>query len=288
MKRIFWHLGPSVPKSPGLLFCLALLSRVLVCHAQVTEYDVFASGQWFQTSDNPSFSTGNAYGWFAAGNISLQSSTDADSATLVPGGPSTFALSKDTPTHLSFSTTYYGSRSALEADFPTGATYTYALVGGTYDSSQGTISIPASPPYPSTIPAFANFSSFSAIDPNSATFQWNSWSSAPSSPSGIFFDVRSGSSVVYSTFLQTSATSFTVPTGILQPNQSYSAEVIFSSRLNSGIGTWGSVDALAGWDYRTSADFTTVPEPAESALAVGLLVGAFALVRRFSRSHARA
>jgi len=76
---------------------------------------------------------------------------------------------------------------------------------------------------------------------------------------------------------------------VLSPNHNYTAEVVFSSRLDgavdAGIGTWqgGTPSGLAGWDYRTIANFSTVPEPrATVALTTGALA-LFACTRRLVR-----
>lgn len=257
---------------------LVLGTRATSSSAQVLGYDAFKSAQWFQTTANPEFGAGNAL-WFGAGHVALTSASDAASGSLATQGASSpFALTADGNT-FGFQTGYLPSLAALDAEFPGSQPYAFSIADGNLGSQSGSLAMPANN-FPSEIPVFANFSSFNAIDPHHAAFQWNGWTIPDDSV--IFFTVRDLSDVVvHSTFFTTGQTSYTVPDGILTPGGAYSVEVIFSSRVTTGLGQWQEtgVQSFAGWDNRTAANFTAVPEPASFAAIVALAAGAIAALR---------
>lgn len=272
---------------PAFLAAGTLLGAGKAAATVVLSYETYHSAQWNQTTASPGFNTGNAQ-WFYAARLLTDDELAVTDATVQASTPGAVALTQTSAGELNGSSGYYATQAAFLADWGQGASHRFDVTGGNLAGEFGVINQPASFPYPSTIPVFSNFASFTSIDPSSATFEWNVWSGAPGGPSTSFMTIRQSGALLYSTFLPTSATSATVPLGILLPGSSYTVEVIFSSRVHSGLGNWNddssAAPGLAGFDYRTTADFTTtaVPEPHEWLAIAGTMCLLGALARRRS------
>lgn len=264
---------------------LSLPARATV----VLSYESYHSAAWTQTTAVPAFTTSDA-SWFYSARVVTDGVADATEVSVSTGLGGSITLTPTSPGELNGGTALYPNAAAFQSDWPAGSTHTFEITAGDLAGQFGTITHPGVFPYPGTIPTFSNFSSFAGMNPAAATFQWNSWLGTPGAPSTSFFTIREAGNVVYSTFLSSTTTQLTVPDGILAPGASYTAEVIFSSRIATGLGNWNGnpseAAGFAGYDYRTTAAFTTlaVPEPEEWAGIAMAFCGALALARFLRQS----
>src|SRR5262249_31337687 len=113
--------------------------------------------------------------------------------------------------------------------------------------------------FTSTVPAFAatTFNALPGIDPNQPfTFNFNQLQpNSAAQVEQIFLVFTSSTDANAPTFsVSSSATSFSVPAGSLQPNTVYTVTLRFRGRIN---GTSGSVQTIANSDVQTSVTFGT-------------------------------
>lgn len=254
--------------------------------AQLVNYGSFHAAVWTQTSASPSFDRSNASHFYAA-RIAVTDPGDATAATVTVGSMVVNLSPTSSPGELlGYSTASYppGSDPLFDADFPPGTAYVFSITGGTRTGETGSILHPDPLPWPDTVPVFDNYDSLSAVDADNPTFSWNLWTGAPSYPSAIFFQIWDGPTLVWGDVVPTATTSYTLPPGVLSAGSMYTAEVIFSSRLDGGtVGSWDYhpfAPGLASYDFRTQVEFTAVPEPGAFATLAGLGLISFALLHR--------
>ncbi len=283
---------------PGRYLSGGILVLGLVCPAafgQLALYESFHSAVWHQTTASPSFDRSNAGHYFAA-RITVTDPADATEATMKVGSSVvTLTPVPGSEQQLLGYSSFYGpgNHATFDANFPPGASYDYEITSGSLTGEKGTIVQPDPLPWPDTVPVFADFDNLISpgVDVNNATFSWGGWTAAPSYPSSIFFQIWDGPNSLWIVALPTTDTSYTVPPGVLTAGSMYQAELVFSSRLDSGLGSWqdaGLVEGLAGYDFKTTVDFMAVPEPATFAVVGGSGLVGFALWRkRATRSRGR-
>lgn len=166
------------------------------------------------------------------------------------------------------------SQTTFQTDYPNG-TYTFHMTSSANPSLTQTEAVDNSsvlPPTSDPMLMAASFTALQGMDPTKAlTVSFNTFAGA-NADALIFFAVQnsSGQSLIFDG-LQPNVTQDTIPAGTLQAGAQYSLVLFFS---NAAITADNNGEILM--DTRTTASFSTVPEPA-TALTIALVV---ALLRR--------
>lgn len=231
-------------------------------------------------------------GYFFSSRVFMTNPTDFDGGSLTypgPGSPATYTPVTDaTGTYLNYQTPYYASSADLDAAFPAG-TYTSTATNSMTSASQTTsVASPAADSYPLTIPTLTTASSaaLQTVNPAANTpVNFNSFTPDPASTSSyVFFYIfdSSNDEVYDQSFLPSSTTSVTIPSGTLTPSTDYTYRLVFSDRIDSTNPADGLADEL-GFEYGNDGTLitTAVPEPASLMLAA--LTGMALLRRRAKR-----
>ena len=197
----------------------------------------------------------------------LSNSTDYTTGTLTYGGsgsPATLSyVAPDVALEYGDSN---ASFSALQTLYPSGD-YTFDLTAGTQPESAFSIDY-AGDAYSNTPELTA--SSFSGLQDVSAsrsyTVDFNDFLVNPNAASGaIYFTIDNASgAAVFSSTLDSSATSVTIPGGTLLAGESYTFDLLFDDRIAGEVDGIGTTQF---YDTHTYGTFTTaVPEPSTWAM----------------------
>ena len=249
----------------------------------VTSYDVFKIQYWQQNSGlEPSLDT-----FRAVSRVFVEDQNEFVSGQLNrPNGLPQVELQLNTTTYASpvwLADTDFASGFDMEGEYPDGGDYTFSLDSGGGPPSDFVLPLPAGGLFPDTIPAFSESTRNALLAGPSAgsdlELGFNSFADLTESNLGIssLFDVRVyttvGVQLAYWSGLQSQgANSVLVPGGTLAPGTSYFAQISF---LNSDRfpDEGGVPSGFASYNITTTQSFlTAVPEPAETALGIGLLL----------------
>jgi hypothetical protein len=263
----------------GGLFLSLLLGAKLAQAATVTNYDLFNSAFYSQTTAAQPAAPAD---FLFDSRIFLDAPISGATSNL--HAPNNVDYSMGTSGTIFDHSQSFADQATLSATYPSG-TYTFSLQSNQIspNSQSGTVNLSATPFYSQSVPFFTNFTSLQMIDPNQATaFNWNTFVTNPSAPlSQIFFSIFDNTTnmlVVNQFFADPTTTSFVVPAGTLTAGDNYRASLFFSSRdPNTGSG-FNGINGLVGFDRATDMAFTplaAVPEAGSSAFF--LTTGLFAL-----------
>jgi hypothetical protein len=253
--------------------------------AQVTGYNIFKEDFLDQTDA----STVTSEEWVYTANLELTNATDAEMATVTAPSSTVYSMSGDTVADPAY--VYRGdfvTKSAMDAAFPSGASYTLDISGGTVGSESGVLPVPSESalPYPSAVPEFTDFSGFQNLDPaQSASFTFSGFTNIAGGPNSslLFFNITNiatGATVFSDNFASPATTSVVVPAGTLSSDTAYSADLDYSNRETSGSTGFNGVTPFTGFDYNTSASFSTVPEPSSATMLGLVLAGGLVVAAR--------
>jgi hypothetical protein len=271
------------------VFAVAVLHAMgasLTSHAiadGISFVNSFRNNQYVQTGDGNTVAY--AASFFTVDLIAVNPGDFAAVALTYPGPASPISLDQQVtpPTDFGYQTGAYASQAAMDADFPLG-TYQFDATGGT--------SGPAATSYDYSADAFSqttpyldgtSYSDLQGMDPDvPRPVAFSAMTPDPStSDAFIFFTIYDNNMnmlVFDAGFLSPSTAGSIIPAGTLQPNESYTYELIYSDRVL--VPSPGAeFEAQLGFDLRTTGTFTTVPEPAAieliglAVLALGLTAG---------------
>lgn len=285
-------------KSQSLAVCLTVAgaSAFLTApraDAAVLFYNTFKVESFNQTS---SAQPATAAGFSGFANVNASLATDLSGGEVI-------SLSPLSPMGLTGSNGNYafgmgfGTKPALDAGFPNGATYTFLLTGGTFNGQTASLTAPATDDYSATVPYFTgstyltlqNFNTANAIN-----LLFNAWAA----PGGVntpltFVGINrvSDGSTAYATSGPNTLTSALVGANTLLPSTQYDLDIVYSARLSTANAGFGSATSFSAYDLRTDLLFTTAPaatatpEPA-SVFLMGF--GALVVISISRKSAARA
>lgn len=267
-----------------------LVAAAGVAQAQLVNADVGINPTYEQTGPTTVTSTG---GFFSA-RAFVTTSGDYTGGTLTYGGsgsPATLVYnSGDVGWEFSDSN---GDFATLQGLYPTGG-YTFDLTGGSQGPTSFAINY-VGDTYALNPPELAG-ASYNALQgmnaANPLTLDFNSFvtTGTPNASDIVFSILNSSNAPVYtSPFLPSTATSLTIPGGILSAGQSYTLDLLFSEQV-FGENDSPAFGTTQFYDTHTSVSFSTaVPEPSTWAMMlVGFLGLGYAGYRGSRRKSAAA
>lgn len=251
--------------------------------AAISFVNMFRSDSHTQTGNGNVLTSDGSFltlGLFAANPNDFTSAQ-----TTFTGPPSPAVLTSTIPGIFGYSTGFYPTRAAMNADFPAG-TYTYtATNGSTTDQTSILYSTDA---FPSTVPFLTgtDYADLQGVNPAAPfAFHFSPDTPAPTASEALLFftvfDAVTGDVIFDSGSRPATTTGLTLPANTLVAGKQYAYELIFSDRVT--VASPGAdFDGQIGFDLRTSGTFTTAvaPEPASLLLAAA---GTALLRRRRSR-----
>ena len=243
--------------------------------AQIVSAEVAQGLEYQQTSGGVAAYNGGVNASFTAITFAPSGAFDGGSVSFPgPASPQSFNISGLLDCCGNYGVGYgtgYLAPAVLNANYPTGITYTLtATNSGTLASES--VQIPfLNPLYPSVIPELtaASFNALQNLNPSAAiTIDFNSSPVNPDATFGqVFFtitDVTTNTTVVNDAGLPSSTTSVTVGAGTFAAGDSYGFELIFDNGVQ---GAYGDVATTARSGLRTFGLFTVaVPEPSTWAM----------------------
>lgn len=270
----------------GLLLGIGLLAA-MDGEAEVSGFGVRYTALWEQGNGSPLLTTANATSWSTRIHtvsdlpdrvISAEVYHSGALSPVLIGAKSYDPLEYGFGSFDGYDSAAYPSLSAMSVDFDIGSNYSLFVVEGT-EGESGTLFSPGGSYFPDQVPMFTNPQNFSAINPNAAIFEWTPWAAAPAQVGSVSFTLREANgSLIFrsSPLIPSTAGSKVVDSSYLVPGSSYRAELTFSRLHYDGTGSWqpGDAHGQLEWRYVTSAEFTVVPEPRETAVLISLALGA--------------
>jgi hypothetical protein len=270
----------------GLNLLVGFLS---LAKAQVANFDIFEEDFLNQTGD----STETSSSWSFSARVFLTNPDDASSASVTAPDSTTYSLTSNGASQPTYQYQQgFADQTSLQEQFPSGA-YTFGISGGTLGSDSGTVTLPSNGtlPFPSAIPSFTNFTAFQNLNASQAfTFTFAGFTNLTSgeTSSNLFFTIfdASGDSVFSESFLPSTTTSILLPANELASGEDYTAALVYDNRVTEADAGFdlssGGVNGTAGYDYNTSAAFSTAPAPEPSIWAMLILGGLVSMgLRRF-------
>ncbi|MEX2318125.1 MAG: PEP-CTERM sorting domain-containing protein [Pirellulales bacterium] len=252
--------------------------------ADISIVNMFRNNTFTQVANGNSLTTGPSF--FSASLFPTSPSEYNAVQMIYPGPGSPVNVPAFIPSEYRFQTGFFATQAAMDAAFPTG-TYSF---NATKASGTDTASFNyAGDAYPQTRPyldgnSFTDLRTFNPHQP--LVLQFSPLVPHPAAnPAHVFFSIFEPAANTFAfvaSFLPATTTSLTLPANTLQPKRNYIYELSFSDRVV--VATPGATfNTQIGFQLRTSASFTTIPEPASLALlATGL--GAVALGHLRSRN----
>ena len=243
-----------------LLFAAASAAFALTpaSDAAITFFDIFYTASYTQSTQSPP-TTPDLY-YFATRVISDTPSDLSGAKLSVPPASVLYTLFPVAPGSF-LAVRNYAGEAAMDAAFPAG-TYNFSISGGTLGNASDSIQRVGPLFFSSEIPAFDGatmdrFAAFPADQDVSVDFGGFS-PPAGTNVGTIFLTVfDSNNAVVFNTFDNASAMSFTIPAGTLQPAASYRATLYYSARIETANAGFGSATSIIGCDRATSATIAT-------------------------------
>ena len=266
-----------------------LVAAAGVAQAQLVNADVGINPTYEQTGPTTVTSTG---GFFSA-RAFVTTSGDYTGGTLTYGGsgsPATLVYnSGDVGWEFSDSN---GDFATLQGLYPTGG-YTFDLTGGSQGPTSFAINY-VGDTYALNPPELAG-ASYNALQgmnaANPLTLDFNSFvtTGTPNASDIVFSILNSSNAPVYTSPLPSTATSLTIPGGILSAGQSYTLDLLFSEQV-FGENDSPAFGTTQFYDTHTSVSFSTaVPEPSTWAMMlVGFLGLGYAGYRGSRKKNAAA
>ncbi len=241
--------------------------------ADTLDFRMFNAAEYTQTAAGTAFQ-GYSYEMddITAGSTALNSAT-----VTYPGAGSPATLTQS-PTDPTFFNEYFGpyaSLANLHSALPFG-NYTTTVTNGT-TTLNATINY-AADYFEPTVPALsaASFGAVQDWNPNQAlTINFNAFTpnATTTGEVGTYVTIFGPNSTPFSTFVAPNVTSVTIPADTLAGGTNYSLQISQGGRVVVPQNAQG-ITTEFGFNNDTTIDFTTVPEPAELALA-GLALCAF-------------
>ena len=264
----------------------------------VTSYDILKIQYFEQNSAlQPSLA-----GFRVVQRAFVDSEFDFTSGGLdLPLGLGTVPLQIDTlgySTPVWFADAHFADTLDMESTFPDGENYVFALSNGLDPASEHVLPLPTGGLFPDTIPAFAETTrNLLRARPSAGSdieLTFNSFSDLTDGPNGVssLFEVRVyttlGVQLAFESGPQSlGVDSVTVPGGTLLPGIDYFAQISFQTS-DQFPDDGGTPLGAARYNITTTQNFlTAVPEPAETAIVTGLLLGAGHLLLRPGRRSTR-
>lgn len=238
--------------------------------AEISFFRLFKTQSFDQTSNAQPTTLAIASG---DATILYNDVNDFSSAQVNSTSPlSPMALTPSTTGAVSYGQ-YFATTGDLDTDFPDNTIYAFGISGGTLGTDAAALNTPAASIYASQVPYF-NGTTYDQLQGMDSTSPFSFTFDGYAAPVGgntplIFFSILrdSDGALIYSDSGPNTQTSFTVPANTLAPGTAYTADLVYSSRIDTPNAGFNGATAEVGYDLRTNLGFTTaVPEPASICL----------------------
>jgi hypothetical protein len=249
--------------------------------AAISFVNMFRSDSDTQTANGNALTLDGTYVTLALVSRNPNDYTSAKATFTGPASPALFTASD--PSTFGYSTGFYPSRAAMNADLPTG-TYTYSATKAAATDTT-TVNYTADA-YSSTLPFLTgtDYSKLQGMNPAVPfAFHFSTDTPAPATnEADLFFtvfDAVTGDVIYDAGFLPSTTTGLTLPANTLVPGKQYVYQLIFSDRLIAAS-PGADFNSQIGFDDRTTGAFTSgaTPEPASGVIT--LTVAGITLLRR--------
>jgi hypothetical protein len=257
---------------------LALFFMQMEVQADIYWYDVVKEDFYSQTSNS---SPTSPYAHRVQSRIFFDQSGDLTQAQTTYGGsqsPINYDVIDSAGTAIYYSPTYINS-TQRDADFPSGAAYSFSVSGGTLGNATASLQTGSLQLFSSTIPYFNGntFDRLQNLAPNSSfLFTFNAHAVNPNAANSVNFlqiwDLDSNTRAFLTNFAPTT-TSYLLPAGTLQGGRNYLAQIFFNNRRFTSNAGFNGATAVDDYQMATVAQFTAIPEPGATVSLITLSIG---------------
>jgi hypothetical protein len=275
-----------------LAAALAAATASAGASAAIADLNQFRTAYFNQTSDaNSGGDLVPAGYFFNTGGMSENSGDYDDGFFQSPEtGSQTygFTFAADGSTFI-YSSPLYNTESGMNAAFPLGGTYHYALSLGGTTQTEVDVPVPGDTFYPASLPYLAgtNYSALQGMNPaNAFTFAFSPYAVGGTTvdESLIFFHIhdQTADQDVLATMLPSSTSDYLLPAGTLAAGHSFYYELIFSNRRTFPVeGVNNPVYDI--FDNRTQGTFFTAATPVPLPAAIWTFLPALAALGGWRR-----